>query len=128
MDSFAFCVIIGFVSGIISSMGFGGGSILILILTGFLSVPQIKAQGINLLYFIPVAAVSLIFHFKNHTIDKKAAQTAILWGVIGAGAGAFAANYLNDTIPLKKIFAILVLLLGLRELLKPKEEKSQKAN
>ncbi len=108
-------IFIGFLSGILSSMGFGGGTVLILLLTSFMGVSQITAQGINLLYFIPVAAVSLIFHFKNNTVDKSAAAQLILWGLIGAVGGALIANLLEGKIPLKIIFAVFVLVLGLKE-------------
>ena len=47
------------VSGICASMGLGGGSILILFLTFFLGVDRIVAGGVNLLFFIPVALVSV---------------------------------------------------------------------
>ena len=50
--------IVGLVSGVVSGMGIGGGSILILYLTLFAGMAQQQAQGINLLYFLPTAASS----------------------------------------------------------------------
>ena len=44
-------VVIGFLSGIISGMGIGGGAILIPALTLFYGIEQKLAQGINLVYF-----------------------------------------------------------------------------
>jgi uncharacterized membrane protein YfcA len=116
MGSFAFYILIGFLTGIASGMGFGGGSILILILTSFLAFPQLKAGGINLLYFLPVALFALIFHFKNHSVDKKTAQIAILTGIIGAAIGAFLANHFISGLLLKKAFAMIVLLIGFIEI------------
>ena len=52
-------------SGICASMGLGGGSILILFLTLFLNVDRIVAGGVNLMFFIPVALVSVFMSIKN---------------------------------------------------------------
>ena len=48
-------ILIGLISGIISGMGIGGGTILIPALTIILSMEQNTAQAINLIYFIPTA-------------------------------------------------------------------------
>lgn len=44
---------------------------------------QLSSQGQNLIFFLPVIAVSLIFHIKNKLIDWKA---ALICGLIGAAA------------------------------------------
>ncbi|MBE6903907.1 MAG: sulfite exporter TauE/SafE family protein [Ruminococcaceae bacterium] len=124
MDNFLY-IFIGFLSGILSSMGFGGGTVLVLLLTSFMGVSQIKAQGINLLYFIPVAAASLIFHFKNNAVDKAVASQLIAWGIIGSFFGALTANFLEGKISLKFIFALFVLALGLKEIFSKKNEKEK---
>ena len=48
-------ILIGIISGIVTGMGMGGGSILILILTAFMSVNQHTAQATNLIFFIPTS-------------------------------------------------------------------------
>ena len=77
-------VISGFAAGIISGMGIGGGTILIPALSIFLSIDQHTAQGVNLLYFIPTAAVALFVHIKNKSIDYKIAIPIIISGIAGA--------------------------------------------
>ena len=42
----------GLFSGILGSMGLGGGGILIIYLSLFTATEQLKAQGINLIFFI----------------------------------------------------------------------------
>ena len=64
-------VIAGIVGGIIGGMGMGGGTLLIPILTIMLDIPQKTAQAINLVSFIPMAAVTLVIHVKNKLVDKK---------------------------------------------------------
>ena len=50
----------GLMSGIIGGMGLGGGAVLIIYLTIFQGVEQLQAQGINLLFFIPIASLAPI--------------------------------------------------------------------
>ena len=49
----------GFGAAVLASMGMGGGSVLILWLTLVSGVGQREAQGLNLLFFLPVGALSL---------------------------------------------------------------------
>jgi uncharacterized membrane protein YfcA len=58
-------LITGFVAGIISGMGIGGGVVLIPVLTLFLGFEQKIAQGVNLMYFIPTGAAALWVHYKK---------------------------------------------------------------
>lgn len=57
-------IIIGFLSGIISGMGIGGGTLLIPSLVLLIGLSQIQAQGVNLITFIPVAIIAISTHKK----------------------------------------------------------------
>ena len=107
----------GFASGIISGMGIGGGAILIPALTIFLGMGQQEAQHINLLYFIPTAALALRVHFKNGNIEKKGLLPLILWGSITAVGGALIAVKIDAHL-LRRGFAIFLLLMAVYELWK----------
>ena len=48
-----------FAAGLLASMGVGGGMILIIWLTAVMGMSQIDAQGVNLIYFLPIAALSV---------------------------------------------------------------------
>lgn len=54
----------GLLAGIVSGMGIGGGAILIPVILWVTDVTQQQAQGVNLLYFLPTAAVALVTHVK----------------------------------------------------------------
>ena len=110
-------IIIGVLSGLLSGMGIGGGTILIPALTIFLGVKQHLAQGVNLLYFIPTAAVALFVHFKNKSIDIKTAIPIMLPGIIGAIGGALLASNISTEI-LRKCFARFLLAMGIYEFFK----------
>ena len=108
-------VIVGIISGIITSMGMGGGSILILLLTIFLNYEQQIAQGLNLLFFIPSSIVSIIAYIKAKKINFKLALILTISGVIGAIIGAKIAN-LIQTEQLKKWFGIFLLFIAIHEI------------
>ena len=53
-------VFVGLITGAAASMGLGGGFVLLVYLSIFTNTPQDMAQGINLLFFLPIALLSLI--------------------------------------------------------------------
>ncbi len=117
-------VLIGLVSGVISGMGIGGGTILIPALAIFLNVAQHEAQGVNLLYFIPTAVVSLWVHIKNKSVNFSIAVPVIASGVFGAVGGALLAGVLEAGL-LRRAFGIFLFAMGLYEIFK-KDKKSKK--
>lgn len=118
-------IIIGILSGIAASMGFGGGFILIIYLTAFSDVNQITAQGVNLLFFLPVALVSLIIHQKNGLIKWKVLLRLIPGGIIGILLGTFISSHI-DVDFLQKLFAGLLIFVGFKELFHKNEKNSKK--
>lgn len=110
-------LISGFLSGIISGMGIGGGTILIPALTMFLNVNQHVAQGVNLLYFIPTAAIALFIHKKNNVLKLRLSVPIILFGIIGAALGAWIALNLDASL-LRRLFGIFLFLMGSYEIYK----------
>ncbi len=107
--------VVGFLTGVLASMGLGGGFILVVWLTIFEDFPQRAAQGVNLLFFLPIALISLIFHLKNDLIDKAMVKKLALGGLLGAVLGTYGAQ-LIDNGALRKLFALFLLAFGLREL------------
>lgn len=110
-------IIIGFCSGIISGMGIGGGAILIPALILLENLTQQVAQGINLLYFLPTAAVSLIIHIKNKNVEIKTALILGASGVLGAICGSLLAVRLSGGF-LGKLFGIFLFAIGVYEVFK----------
>lgn len=116
-------IVASFISGLVCSMGFGGGSILIIYLTSYLNMPQKEAQGINLIFFIPSAIYSVIKYNKDNLIDKKIAKPFIFWGISGVAIGYLIINIL-PTDYLGKIFGCLLILIGLKDLLERKKSEN----
>ena len=109
--------IIGLLSGIISGMGIGGGTILIPAIVMLTDISQQGIQGINLIYFIPTAIIALMSHFKDGNIEKKVVKPIVLYGLIGAVVGSIIAISLDSEI-LRKIFAVFLVFMGINELRK----------
>ena len=105
----------GLFSGIIGSMGLGGGAVLLIYLTLFADVKQQTAQGINLLFFIPIAVVSVIIYTTKGQIKWKTALKIAAWGLVGAVVGLTVTSYLGGEIT-AKVFGGLLVLMGVKEI------------
>lgn len=115
--------IAGILSGTAGALGIGGGGVLILYLVLLADVEQVRAQGINLLFFLPCGIIAIIIH----AIKKRIKWKLVLPCVAGGLAGVFAGMWLLDHITagwLGKIFAAGLILLGLKELFKKEKQKS----
>ncbi|MGN0620829.1 MAG: TSUP family transporter [Porcipelethomonas sp.] len=118
--NFVFLYSAAFITGILASLGLGGGMILILYLTIFAGVAQFDAQGVNLIFFIPIALLSLIIHTRNKLVKWKLIIPSILLGSVSAALSSYIASGLKSQ-TLTKLFAAVVLISGIRELFtKPK--------
>ncbi len=107
-------LLVGAGAGMLAAMGLGGGFVLLvyLILSGG---EQLGAQGQNLIFFLPVIAVSLVFHFKNKLVDVRAALICGVAGALSAVLGVLVAVSLDAGI-LKKCFAVFIIVAGAKDL------------
>lgn len=115
--------VVGFLTGVLASMGLGGGFILVVWLTIFEDIGQRAAQGINLLFFLPIALISLIFHLKNHLVNTALVRKIAAGGVLGAVIGTYGAQLIDNGL-LRKLFALFLLAFGLRELFSKSKKTS----
>ena len=107
--------IVGLASGVLASMGMGGGFVLVVYLAVFTDIAQKAAQGINLLFFIPITIIAVVLHIKNKLIDIKTALVCSALGVPAVVAGFYLVQYMeNDW--LRKGFAIFIIIAGLKDL------------
>lgn len=100
------------VSALIGAMGLGGGSVLILYLTLFRRLPQLMAQGINLLFFIPCAVTAVLVYAKQKIIQWKFVLPMILGGAVGVAIGTYFLKN-TDTKYISVLFAIFLLTVGI---------------
>lgn len=104
-------VIAGFLSGAVGAMGLGGGAVLLIYLALFKDTDQLKAQGINLLFFIPVAVVSLIIYAVKKQIKWRIVLPLAACGLAGAAAGFYLSGLIGSKI-IAKVFGGLLALMG----------------
>lgn len=116
-------IAISILAGAAGAMGIGGGSVFLLYLTAFAGLDQMKAQGINLVFFIPIAVIALIIHCKNHLVRWRTTLFCLLTGIPAVFVGYAVANYMGSEL-LRKAFAVFLLLLGIKELFGKKEKKA----
>lgn len=110
-----FEILIGIISGFVSGMGMGGGTILILCLSMFMGVEQHIAQATNLVFFIPTSIIAIITNIKQKYIDFKVAIPIAISGIVGAVIGAIYSTK-TDVKMLKRYFGIFLALIALWEI------------
>jgi uncharacterized membrane protein YfcA len=109
---------------VLSALGMGGGGILLIYLTVYAGVDQLTAQGVNLVFFIPVALVALNIHAKNKLIRWKIVWPCVLLGLLGVWGGAQLAMYIGSQ-TLSRLFGGFLLIIGVREFFVKPEKKGQ---
>lgn len=117
MEYLWFCLS-GLASGVLGGMGMGGGTVLIPVLTIFLNVPQLSAQAMNLISFLPMAVISLIFHFKNKLVNLKGVAFMVIPAVALAVCGAIISNRVNPAF-LKRAFGVFLIALSVLQFIMP---------
>lgn len=108
-------VFIGIISGIISGIGMGGGTVLIFLLTTLTGLEQHIAQAVNLIFFIPTSISAIIVNIKNKKINFKLGLIISLCGIIGAIIGAKISINTNVN-QLKKYFGYFLAIVAINEI------------
>lgn len=116
-------ILVGLATGVLSGFGIGGGSLLLLYLTLFAGLSQYQAGGVNLLYFLACAPAALVSHVKNKLVLWDAVGWGVLAGVPASVLAAFAAARM-DVSWLRRLFGVLLLYIGVRELLARKKPET----
>ena len=115
LESLPVALIVGTLLGFLTGLGVGGGSLLILWLTLVLEMPQTAARGINLLFFLPSAAISCYLRWKQGSVTLKKILPAIFAGCAAAAVFSLISTRMDLEI-LRKLFGVLLLATGIREL------------
>lgn len=108
-------VLAGTLLGFLSGLGTGGGSLLILYLTLALGMDPNTARQINLMFFLPAALVACLFRGRRGKLALPPLLPAIFWGCTTAAIFSILHSRM-DTSLLRRLFGILLLATGLREL------------
>ena len=110
-------IIFGIIAGIVTGLGMGGGTILILLLSLFMNLDQHIAQWANLVFFIPTSLAAIAINIKQKNVDFKLAVNISIFGILGSIIGVL----ISEKIPsahLKKYFAVFILIIAVHEIYK----------
>ena len=118
-------VISSFFSGVLGSMGLGGGTVLVVYLTYFRYMAQKEAQGINLVCFIPIAIVAVCIYSRQKLVDGKVILPLIICGVLGAVSGIILLEVLPEAL-LSKLFGGFLIVLSLKGIFTKDKHKKVK--
>ena len=115
MVNFLLHIGIGMLLAVLTGLGTGGGSLLILWLTQAQNLSPQDAQAINLMYFLPAAILSCLYRSRQGKLPVKKILPGIIAGSIMAAVFSYFSVQWN-TRSLKNLFGILLLITGVREL------------
>lgn len=107
--SFLISALLGAAAGVLAAWGVGGGTLLLLAMTLLLDMPQRTAQSINLLFFLPTAAVALLQYRRQGYLRRDLLRRLIPAGCAAAALAALAAPQLDADL-LRRPFGVLLLL------------------
>ena len=109
-------VFAGILGGILGGMGMGGGTILVPLLTLWLSVDQHEAQWLNVAAFIPMSIAAIAIHLKNKLIEVKPLLFTLIGALPFAIGSAFFAYKLSSAL-LQKAFGVFLTVLGVWQII-----------
>ena len=118
-------VLVSLVIALLSGMGVGSGGLLVIYLSLAENVPQLTAQGINLLFFLFASSASLLVHILKRKIYIGAIVVMSLFGIFGSVFGSLvAANLPSDL--LRKLFGGMLVISGIISFRKSTTSPSKK--
>lgn len=113
--SFLLTVCISAGLGLLSGLGVGGGSLMILWLTLVQKMDFTAAKYLNLLFFLPPAIISTLAHLFRKKLSIKKIIPAALAGMVSASVFIYLSSTWDVNI-LRKLFGGLLLLSAWKEL------------
>jgi len=122
LDSIPFTILIATALGFLAGLGVGGGSLLVLWVTLVMNIEPASARLLNLLFFIPSAVIATLFHRKQGRVNFKKILPAIIGGCIAAAVFSVVGKQLDAGL-IKKLFGVLLLFTGIRELFYKKPQR-----
>ncbi len=118
MNEIILLIVIGLITGMMGGMfGVGGGIVVIPALIFFFGMTQHQAQGTSTAFMLlPVGLLAFMNYYKAGHINIKFAAILAVTFFVGSYFGSKFAINLSDTV-LKKIFAVFIILAGLKMLI-----------
>lgn len=107
-------IVIGVASGLFGGLtGVGGGAIIVPMLVTYLKVPQHRAHGTSLAIMVLLVFFGALAYFQQGFFDPSLFMGMAVGSMVGVVLGAKLMT-LIPAAPLRWIFAITIILIGLR--------------
>ena len=117
-------VALGYGAGVLSGLlGIGGGVVMVPAMMLVFGLPGVLAKGTSLLVILPTSVMATWRNWRNDSVDLRTAGVVGVAGVAAAFAGAQLAVWL-DPEAAAVLLAVLLLAVGLRLVLSPREPAS----
>lgn len=105
-------IAVTFLCSALSGMGIGNAGLFVLYLVAVVGMEQLRAQGLNLIFFLLSAATALAVHVKKRKLPYRIICVLAVFAVLGAIIGSLVATSL-PTGALRKLFGGMLTLSGL---------------
>lgn len=117
-------ILVGIIAGILSSMvGIGGGIVVVPALVFIFGLSQKTAQGTSLAMLLPPIGILGVYAYHKHgNVQWSYSLVLIAAFIIGSYIGGVWVSNLN-TVTVKRIFAIFMIVVAIKYLLFDKEKK-----
>ncbi len=116
-----------FLIAMLSGMGVGSGGLLVVFLTVFADIPQIRAQGINLAFFLFSSGASMLWHVQKRRLSFPVIALTAAAGLLGAIPGTYAALLLPELL-VRRLFGAMLVISGTVSLLRGKNRSKKRKN
>ena len=116
MDNWAVTLLVGTALGFITGLGVGGGSLLMVWLTAVLGMDAMTARSINLLFYLPGAAVAILFRKRQGKIQWRNVLPPAIAGCAAAAVCSHFSTAVDNSI-FRTIFGLILIAAGIKELL-----------
>lgn len=109
---------------VLSGLGVGSAGLLVVYLTAVENLPQLTAQGLNLVFFLFSSGAALLVHLSRTVLLTGAILLMIPGGVAGSLLGTALAGILPEEI-LRKFFGLLLVVSGVSGLFRGKAQQKK---
>ena len=114
--TFPVLIFVGAALGYLAALGVGGGTLLMIWLTVFLQTDYATARNINLMFFLFCAGSVSFLRWRKGSLRIKEILPAVIAGSIATAIFTWVSHYL-DPMLIRKIFGVLLIVTGAKELL-----------
>lgn len=115
-------VVVALGVAVLSGLGVGSAGLLVVFLTAVEQMPQLTAQGLNLVFFLFSSGAALTVHALRTKLLFGCILLLLLGGIPGSLLGTLVAHRLPDTL-LRQLFGALLIVSGALGLFKRQKTK-----